>query len=117
MNVKKFVLAWVTASVVGFLLGGLWHLFLLADFYEAQHQGLAREEPNMLFVILGSEGRRGGNGYPRGGCLIEPRSPWLSVYQRNCNTSYAFLNHMPSRIDNDSSQRKIPYSVKDYRQR
>ncbi len=53
MNVKKLVLAWVAAFVVTFLLGGLWHLFLLADFYEAHTQGLAREEPNMPFVIVG----------------------------------------------------------------
>ena len=54
MNVKKFVLAWVAASVVVFLLAGFWHLFLLADFYEAHYQGLAREEPIMAFVILGN---------------------------------------------------------------
>ncbi len=54
MNVKKFVLAWVTATVVALLLGGLWHQFLLADFYEAHTQGLAREEPIMAFVILGN---------------------------------------------------------------
>ena len=53
MNVKKFVLAWVAAVVVTFLLGVLWHLFLLADFYEAQHQALAREEPNMPVVFVG----------------------------------------------------------------
>ena len=43
MNVKKFVLAWVVAFVVTFLLAVLWHLFLLADFYEVQSQALARE--------------------------------------------------------------------------
>jgi len=53
MNVKKFVLAWVAVVVVTFLLGVLWHLFLLADFYEAQHQGLTREEPNMAVIIVG----------------------------------------------------------------
>ena len=53
MNVKKFVLSWVAAVVVTFLLGVLWHLFLLADFYEPQLQGLAREEPNMAVVIVG----------------------------------------------------------------
>jgi len=53
MNVKKFVLAWVAAVVVTFLLGVLWHLFLLADFYEVQHQALAREEPNMPVIIVG----------------------------------------------------------------
>ncbi len=54
MNVKKFVLAWMAAVVVTFLLAGLWHLYLLADFYEAHTQGLARETPNMAFVILGN---------------------------------------------------------------
>ncbi len=53
MNVKKFVLAWVAATVVAFLLGGLWHQFLLVDFYGAQTQDLAREEPIMAFVMLG----------------------------------------------------------------
>jgi len=53
MNVKKFVLAWVAAVVVTFLLAGLWHLFLLADFYEVQTQAVAREEPKMPFIILG----------------------------------------------------------------
>ena len=53
MNVKKFVLAWVAAVVVTFLLAVLWHLFLLADFYEVQTQALAREEPNMPVVIVG----------------------------------------------------------------
>ncbi len=53
MNVKKFVLAWVAAVVVTFLLGVLWHLFLLADFNEVQEQALAREEPNMVFVFVG----------------------------------------------------------------
>ncbi len=53
MNVKKFVLAWVAAVVVTFLLGVLWHLFLLADFNEVQEQALAREEPNMPVVIVG----------------------------------------------------------------
>ena len=54
MNVKKFVLAWVAGSVVVFLLGGLWHEFLLADFYAANTQALAREEPIMAFVFLGN---------------------------------------------------------------
>ena len=53
MNVKKFVLAWVVAFVVTFLLAVLWHLFLLADFYEVQSQALAREEPNMAVIIVG----------------------------------------------------------------
>ncbi len=53
MNVKKFVLAWMAAVVVTFLLAGLWHLYLLADFYEVQSQALAREEPNMAVIIVG----------------------------------------------------------------
>ncbi len=53
MNVKKFVLAWMAAVVVTFLLAGLWHLYLLADFYEVQSQALAREEPNMAFIMVG----------------------------------------------------------------
>ncbi len=53
MNVKKFVLAWFAAVVVNFFVAVLWHVFLFADFYEAQGQALAREEPNMVFVFVG----------------------------------------------------------------
>ncbi len=53
MNVKKFVLAWMAAFVVALLVGFGWHLFLLADFYQAQAQALAREEPNFVFVFVG----------------------------------------------------------------
>ena len=53
MNVKKFVLAWMAAFVVALFVGFGWHLFLLADFYRAQAQALAREEPNFVFVFVG----------------------------------------------------------------
>ena len=53
MNVKKFVLAWMTAFVVALLVAFGWHLFLLADFYRAQAQAVAREEPNYVFVFVG----------------------------------------------------------------
>jgi len=52
MNVKKFVLAWMAAVVVALLLAFGWHLFLLADFYQAQSQALAREEPNFVFIFV-----------------------------------------------------------------
>ncbi len=53
MNVKKFILAWMTAFVVALLVAFGWHLFLLADFYRAQAQAVAREEPNYVFVFVG----------------------------------------------------------------
>jgi len=52
MNVKKFVLAWMAAVVVALLLAFGWHLFLLGDFYQAQGQALAREEPNFVFIFV-----------------------------------------------------------------
>ncbi len=52
MNVKKFVLAWMGAVVVALLLAFGWHLFLLGDFYQAQSQALAREEPNFPFIFV-----------------------------------------------------------------
>ncbi len=52
MNVKQFVLAWMAAVVVALLLAFGWHLFLLGDFYRAQSQALAREEPNFVFIFV-----------------------------------------------------------------
>ncbi len=52
MNVKKFVLAWMTAVVVALLLAFGWHFFLLGDFYRAQAEALAREEPQLVFIFV-----------------------------------------------------------------
>ncbi len=54
MNVKKLILASLGGGVVTFLLGGLWHAIILADFYETHSAALARPEPNMMMVALGS---------------------------------------------------------------
>jgi hypothetical protein len=40
MKVKKFIIATLAAFVVMFLLGGLWHVTLLGDFYTAQTEVL-----------------------------------------------------------------------------
>ncbi len=53
MNVKKFVLAWLAAVAIAYLVGFGWHMFLMGDFYQAQSQALAREEPNFVFVCVG----------------------------------------------------------------
>lgn len=55
MDVKKCVLAWVAATVISFLLGGLWHSVLMGAQYEAATAAVARapEEVNMAFVFLG----------------------------------------------------------------
>ena len=54
MNTKKFILASLAGGIVTFLLGGLWHAIILADFYETHSAALARPEPNMIMVALGS---------------------------------------------------------------
>ena len=53
MNVKKFILAWLAAVVVAVFVGLGWHMFLMGDFYQAQSQALAREEPNFVFLFVG----------------------------------------------------------------
>ena len=54
MNAKKLILASLAGGVVTFLLGGLWHAIILADFYETHSAALARPEANMMMVALGS---------------------------------------------------------------
>ena len=54
MDMKKFILASLGGGIVTFLLGGLWHALILADFYESHMAALARTEPNMMMVALGS---------------------------------------------------------------
>ena len=54
MNAKKLILASLAGGVVTFLLGGLWHAIILADFYETHWAALARPEANMMMVALGS---------------------------------------------------------------
>ena len=54
MNAKKLILASLGGGVATFLLGYLWHMLVMGDFYTTHTAALAREEPNMLFIILGS---------------------------------------------------------------
>lgn len=54
MNATKLISAWLAAFVVIFLLSGLWHQLLLADFYAAQTAAVARAEINMVAVTIGS---------------------------------------------------------------
>ena len=54
MNVKKLILASLGGGIVTFLLGGFWHAWLMADFYQTHGAALNRAEPNMIMVALGS---------------------------------------------------------------
>ena len=51
MNGQKFLLGALAAFVVGFGLSGLWHVVLLADFYESRAAGVMRQQP--LFWVIG----------------------------------------------------------------
>ena len=53
MDIRKFSLAVVGGTVAMFLLGGLWHLLLMSNFYEKYAGDRALVEPNMFFIILG----------------------------------------------------------------
>ena len=39
MDTKKFILSGLGAAAVVFLLGGLWHMLILADFYTSLYGG------------------------------------------------------------------------------
>ena len=49
MNIKKLILASLGGGIVTFLLGGFWHAWLMADFYETHGAALTRPEPNWQF--------------------------------------------------------------------
>ena len=53
MNAKKILMLWIASFVVTFLLSFLWHKVLMVNFYEVNTEALARQEINMLFVVLG----------------------------------------------------------------
>ena len=53
MNGRKFLLGALAAFVVGFLLSGLWHVLLMADFYESNAFGAMREPPLFWAIGLG----------------------------------------------------------------
>ena len=52
MNASKFVTGALVASVVAFLLSGLWHVVLMGEYYESVTVG-GREAPLMWAVGLG----------------------------------------------------------------
>lgn len=54
MDTKKFLLGSAGAFISVFLLGGLWHMLIMGDFYTTHTTAIARAEPNMLFIVLGS---------------------------------------------------------------
>ena len=54
MDTKKFILGSLGAAITSFLLGGLWHMLLMGDFYTTHMTAIARAEPNILFIALGS---------------------------------------------------------------
>lgn len=53
MNGRKFLLGALAAFVVAFLLSGLWHVLLMADFYETNAAGAMREPPLFWSIALG----------------------------------------------------------------
>jgi hypothetical protein len=53
MNGRKFLLGALAAFFVGFLLSGVWHVLLMAEFYESNAAGTARETPLFWAVGLG----------------------------------------------------------------
>jgi hypothetical protein len=55
---RKFVQGALAAFAVGFVLSGLWHVLLMADFYEANAAGAGREAPifwavGLAYLVVG----------------------------------------------------------------
>ena len=55
---RRFVHGALAAFAVGFLLSGLWHVLLMADFYESSAAGAAREAPvfwaiGLAYLVVG----------------------------------------------------------------
>ena len=53
MNAKKMLFALIAGFIAMFLLSGLWHTLIMADFYEANSPSTAFAEPKMQFIVLG----------------------------------------------------------------
>ena len=53
MNGKKFITAWIVGFVAMFILGYLWHMVIMGDFYSANSYVPEREAPRMELIILG----------------------------------------------------------------
>ena len=53
MDTKKMLFAIIGGFVAMFALSGLWHMLIMADFYEANSSSTAFAEPKMQFIVLG----------------------------------------------------------------
>jgi len=57
MDIKKLIIATLAGFFTLFILGYVWHILLMSDFY-ANHQGrignVDREEPLILYIALGT---------------------------------------------------------------
>ena len=53
MDTKKMLYAWLAGAAGMLILGGLWHTVIMGDFYNEQGATAIRQEPKMLFIILG----------------------------------------------------------------
>ncbi len=53
MNGRRFLLGALAAFVVAFLLAGLWHVLLMADFYDSVQPGGMRQPPLFWSIALG----------------------------------------------------------------
>ena len=53
MNFKKMLFALIAGFVTMFLLSGLWHMVVMADFYATDRPSVAFAEPKMQFIVLG----------------------------------------------------------------
>ena len=53
MNKTKMIYAWLAGAAGMLVLGVLWHRIIMGGFYDKQGAAAMREEPMMLFIILG----------------------------------------------------------------
>ena len=53
MNGKKLALAGIAGFVVMFISSGIWYMALMADYYDEQFAAVSREEPLMMWIIIG----------------------------------------------------------------
>ena len=53
MNRMKMLYAWLAGAAGMLVLGVLWHRVIMGGFYAEQGAAALREEPQMLFIILG----------------------------------------------------------------
>ena len=53
MNRTKMLYAWLAGGAGMLILGFLWHRVIMGGFYDEHGAAVMREEPKMLFIILG----------------------------------------------------------------